>query len=325
LFELGSTSESGGSLSRRAGTLLAELGNDGAWGVGGLFVFDEDPDEVIRLGWAKGFGALQIGVQYRRNWNDIDSWRVSLFSTYETIDNTFGLGARWELAAQTYIDVAADLLHSYRVIYFDGAPEFGGSNTESYSTRMRLFHGISDRTVIVPLLRFRRALHPEYVTEYRNFFDKDLRDLGLGLGWNHLPDSDTMLVGSFTYGHASTDLRNPRLYVSSRAVSETRHSYMTRFGVERRMLSWLTLRAGVWQLLGNCYTDIREEAGGAWSHDAYRIREMDLSLGLAVHVGPFDADMVFNDSTPFNVGGFFAPTDGNAGTTWNKITLQYVF
>lgn len=312
--------------SRRAAAAIAELGHRAAWGVGGVFMFDKYPDEVIRLAWGKPLGVFQLGLQYRLNWATDRVWTMDRYYDYESVDQTFGLGGRLELGDRTYLDAAVDLVQTYRIMMEDSTPLFDtGYDTDSYSARIRVFHGISDQTVIVPVLLYRRALHPEYDWDLRGFYDRDLRDFGIGVGWNHLPDTDTMIVGSFTYNYTRIDEHYPRFSGSPHAYTEARNTYTIRFGVEHRMLSWLSLRAGVWQMLWNSDEKTQSTAGGGWSLAEPGSEDMDLSLGLAAHFGPFDVDMVFNDTTPFNVGGLFAQTDDNSSTTWSKITLQYVF
>ena len=325
LFEFGATGVSGGALNRRAASILAELGGEASWGVGGLFLYGDDPDEVIRLAWGKSFGAVQIGLQWQLTWENDTYWHHGLYGPldYETMDQTFGLGGRFELGPRTYMDAAVDIVQTYRGLSADSGPDFGaGYNHDTFGTRVRLFHGMSERTAIVPVLEFSRALHPEFNNGY---YDHDQRDYLAGLGWNHLPDSDTMLVGSFTYDYTKLEDLNSPLLLTSNAITETRNTYLTRFGVERRMLSWLTLRAGAWQMLWNSDESVQSDPGGDWTHEEFDGEDMKLNLGIALHLGPFDADFVFNDATPFNVGGLFAQTDDYAGTTWTNITLQYVF
>lgn len=312
---------------QKSATLIADLGPDGRWGVGGLFLFDEDPDDVLRLAWGRRLGPVQIGFQFRSFWESVWTSYQGSSEPMSVTDWTYGLGARWELGPRAYLDAAGELIRAVREVVPEDADPETSSGSDSFGMRIRLFKGLSDVTAVVPLLEYRRFIHTVPSFEglgTSGVYDMDRREISLGVGWNHLPDDDTLLVGSFTYGHHDTGLRNARYVWDVQAFDEIRHRYHMRFGVERRMLSWLTLRAGVWQRLESIETRRQVFSGMVFQTSETDEHDMALSLGAAVHVGPFDADLVLNDQTPFNLGGFVAQTP-ESGSTWNRITLQYVF
>lgn len=328
LFEYGQDENGNGYSDRRAASILAELAPAGAWGVGGLFLAAQDPDDVLRLAWGKDLGRLQIGVQWRLYWDEYgyDNSTISERAELYFEDQVYGAGARLKLGPRTYLDAAADLAQTYRHLDAGVAGTFeSGYGHDTWSTRFRLFHGLSERTAIVPLLEFQRWIGPRYEWTQDNFLDSDRHRYAVGLGWNHLPDADTMIVGSFTYAYNDIAEAAPKLDGGPTSRDVTNNIYRLRFGVERRMLTWLTLRAGVWQMLWNQDTRTLAapeaeialvESGG---------ESLEMSLGLAIHMGPFDADLVFRDNAPFNFGSALTQAGSYEDATWNKITLQYVF
>jgi hypothetical protein len=329
LFEFGDAGDYGSSRYRRAAAVIAELGNNGSLGTGGLFLFGEDPQDVLRLAWGKEFGNLQLGCQWRLSF---DSWEIRNYALYdffdyEYIEQSFGVGGRYELGERTYLDAAVDIDQTWNVIEsMDTGDRFeSGYDADTYSARARLFHGVSERTVIVPMLEFVRHLNMYYDRNRDDYYDQDHRKYRVGLGWNYMPDVDTMLVGSISYRYFDIARRYPRLGVGPSFYHMTENHYTLRFGLERRTASWLTLRAGVWQKLWNYDLEEKQTAEAVGVMDEGGWEDLELTLGLAVHFGPFDADLVFNDNAPFNVGSIFTQAGADAPTTWNKITLQYVF
>lgn len=328
LFEYGEDENGRGQNDRRAAVFLSELGADAAWGVGGVFLAHEDPDDVIRLAWGKDLGSVQIGLQWRLNWewtayDDVVVWdEVNEFAE----DQMFGAGARVELGSRSYLDVAADVYQTHRHLTISNLYLCGtGYRHDTWTGRARLFQGLSERTAIVPLLEIQRRLQPRYDEDVSNFMNTDDQRLAVGLGWNHLPDADTMLVGSFTYTHIDMDQDTPRFYFGPHAREVDSNVFLTRFGVERRMLSWLTLRAGVWQALWSRDERTLSSADGEPRSSEDDGEDLELSLGVSLHIGPFDADLVFRDEAPFNFGSTLTQAGQDAESTWNKITLQYVF
>jgi len=327
LFELGETS--GSSVERRGATLIADLTRGGGWGTAGLFLFGDNPDEVIRLAWGKRFGGVQIGLQWKLRWEAYHWYDQSLGESgvLDTDDQVFGLGARWELGDRLFLDTAGDVAQTgRRVELADAIVEPNDFTLDTLSGRMRLFWGVNDRSVIVPLLGYRRDLRKERIDTYWDVFDRDRDEFILGLGGNHLPDADTMIVGSFTYGLSHEDLANPRDDSSEvDEVSTTANTYILRMGIERRLLPWLTLRAGAMQVLEHAVISTLDSGMTELVRQDDDNEHLDVSLGLALHFGPFDADFAVQDETPFYFGSIVTNAGNGSDTTWSKITLQYVF
>jgi len=328
LFELGGSGERDDARDRRAAAAIIDLDGSGAWGTGGVFVFGDDPRGTLRLAWGRHFGSLSLGCHWhldRRDWND-NQWTFLDTVRIETDDQTIGLGGRLELGPRAYLDAALDHTQAHRTIRSGEQGVFdGGRENGSYSWRLRLFRGLGDRTVLVPSVAFRRDLHAEYIRAFRDLWDRDLRLITVGLGLNHLPDADTMLVGSFTFRHAEDDLSNPRHNRGLDVQIGSGDLYALRLGLEHRSVHWLTLRAGVRQSFWSGKVRNWSTSVGAWSAETNDDTALGLSLGLAVHVGPVDLDLVVQDHVPVvDEDDLLRGLDFD-DATWGQLTLQYVF
>ncbi|MBU0742840.1 hypothetical protein KKG45_11820 [bacterium] len=327
LFELGEKT-SGASIRNRGAAILAELDRDGAWGTAGMFLFGDNSDEVIRLAWGRRLGAVRLGIQWKLSWESYGWYDhdASSVGWLDAVDQVFGAGLRWEMDDRTYLDVAADITEAGREVEMgDATIEPENFSVETYSWRCRGFHALSDATVIVPLVSYDRFLQTAYLSAQDGVYDWDLDAFQAGLGFNHLPDADTMLVGSFTYGLTHDSRAHPRDESDENRLTATYHAYDLRLGVERRLLGWLTLRAGAWQSLVLHDVVVQESPGGPGVADRSSDEDLDISLGIALHFGPFDADFAFQENAPFNFGSFITQAETYEDSTWSRITLQCVF
>ena len=62
-----------------------------------------------------------------------------------------------------------------------------------------------------------------------------------------------------------------------------------------------------------------------WEYDYQITVETPVVLGLGLHFGPFDADLVFNDTTPFGLGYLLTGGQDGQDTGFSSITLGYRF
>ncbi len=322
--------------SRRGGLLYANLDDDGEYGTAGVAFFDADPVEQIRAMWGRRFGNVQVGFlfRFRNTREDVDP-NAPLFLDFMDADRTLGLGLRASLGDRWYVDFAGDVTTTWRrwvsetEIY---QPETNDS--ETWSLRLRSIHGINDMIAGFAVATWSREAHPQYLSEERNMFDHT-RDLWtVGLGVNYMPDSDTLGVVSCEYGNYDYTYVNPRAdlyrWDSPRAVLYDTWRFRLNMGLERRVLSWCTLRAGANHKMSfNDHSEFR--AIGHGEAPVWLVSEngasatTNVDLGLGVHFGSFDADFLFTDDAPFNLGSLFTQAGEGEGSTWYKITLQYVF
>ncbi|MDO9172756.1 MAG: hypothetical protein Q7W29_13095 [bacterium] len=339
LFELG---ESGGY--NAAGQALgAHLSLDAAhrFGVAGLWIYDDDPRQDVRLmwglkraGWQAGL-LVRFGNEIRHDTSYESGTGLLLIEEAEASTWSLGTGLRLDLAPRTWIDVSCEGM-STQDQAIAGMVELVSErrNLDSFALRWRLFHGLGERVVLVPCVTWERELRPELV--YSDWFGivhsydgayylDDARSFSAGLGLSLLPDPDRMLQASLTWSRVESRLSDPAGVVDNwllRQDVET-DALCLRLGGETRVLYWLTVRAGVWKTMSSNEV---VRYGPVW-YDEYTglsRYEMDASLGLGLHFGDFDADMVMTDAAPFRAGGLLTGTTGG-NALWSRITLQVVF
>ncbi|MDO9172082.1 MAG: hypothetical protein Q7W29_09645, partial [bacterium] len=157
------------------------------------------------------------------------------------------------------------------------------------------------------------------------YYLDDARSFSAGLGLSLLPHPDRMLQASLTWSRVESRLSDPAGVVDNwllRQDVET-DALCLRLGGETRVLYWLTVRAGVWKTMSQ--TEVARYGAERWDlYGGIGRDEMDASLGLGLHFGDFDADMVMTDAAPFRAGGLLTGTTGG-NALWSRITLQVVF
>ncbi|MDO9694885.1 MAG: hypothetical protein Q7W56_09140 [Candidatus Latescibacteria bacterium] len=339
LLELGESS--GNSAVGQA--LGAHLSLDPAhrFGVAGLWIYDDDPRQDVRLMWGLKCDAWQAGLQARfgneaRITTSYD-YRTGLHSVDEAEAWTWSLGAglRLDLAPRTWVDVAYEgTMTRVQAIEEEAVLFSDRRSLDSFALRWRLFHGLSERLVLVPCVTWERDLRPELV--YGDWFGSvydydgiyylgDARSFSAGLGLSLLPDPDRMLQASLTWSRDESRLTDPATGVGTwlqRQDVET-DALSIRLGGEMRVLHWLTVRAGVWKTMSE---NVIKRYGAEWwnLYGGIGRDEMDASLGCGLHFGAFDADMMLTDAAPFRAGGLLTGTTGG-NALWSRITLQVVF
>ncbi len=245
-----------------------------------------------------------------------------------------GAGLRWSLSERLYADLAGEVINTQfgyqdngREILFDG-----GSTWESFGVRARAFWGPDERVALVPLFEHLEQHRPTYSLDLEDVADLDSRLTRVGLGVNLLLDADNLLVFSAEYRDVESDQIGPgnlgALYDQS---LEDHYSVGVRFGVESRVLSWLTGRAAARYLrFQGTVLQRRFPVEGvtdpALRYDFDVRADVALSLGLALHLGRFEADFVVNDDAPFNLGGLVtnAGEEGESAQ-FTRVSLLYSF
>jgi hypothetical protein len=342
VLELGSWShDAGGSLPGRVtnqgGGLHAQFDPDQTWGVGAVY-FGEDLPAPDGGGWinllaARRFGKVAVGGSFRASsFSDAASNHVSgWLDGSSNFVHDFGLGIRWDLSDGLYLDLAGNRKHvsidyydSEHFIAYDGAHGW-----DSFGLRGRLFHGLTDQVAAVYRLDWVRDVRLLVDPDLADLAKQDADNLAAGVGLNYLPDPDNLLVLSVDYRRLEDirRARNPFYAAFERSVRDW-WRLDVRCGLESRLLPWLTLRAAA------SYRRTVDEATLTyrWSEDFleweydYRITvETPVVLGLGLHFGPFDADLVFNDTTPFGLGYLLTGGQDGQDTGFSSITLGYRF
>ncbi len=323
-------------LSNRGALLYADLDGEGEYGTAGVAFFESDPTEQIRAMWGRRFGDVQAAVMYRfRHIRDDVNTDDPLFFSFMDADQTVGLGFRLSMSERWYLDFAGDITTTWRrwkSVTETYLPRT--KDTDTWSLRLRSIHGISDQAALFAAATWSREAHPQYLSEERNLFDYTRDFWTTGLGVNYLPDGDTLGIFSCEFGDLDYAYLYPRAELRRwddlRALYYDSWRFRLNMGLERRVLSWCTLRAGARHYMSfvdrSEYKSIVYEEAPLWvEHDAASGTSTDVDLGVGIHFGYFDADFLFTDDAPFNLGSLFTQADNRDGSTWYKITLQYVF
>lgn len=332
LVELGRYTDPGGfgregTVDRQAIGAHLALGENARWGVAGLYLANDDPQSDVRALWGLRRGAVSVGLHYRYG---TDAWTAPYLQQIRDSEvGAYGLGLRWEVGRRTVMDVAGELIRRrtswYRELQGSLDP---GMNHDSYAWRLRAFHELSAGVVVVPWFSVE---HDEgldgmgeiwYWEPVSDLFESYRELSSGGLALNLLPDGDTFVVASVTVSQLYQDHGTPFPGEGGApAYHEVdRLNVRLRVGAERRVLGWLTVRAGAWKDMNTTdvstpLVDLRGLKGD----------DMDLSVGLGVHLGRFDLDAVFADDAPFNVGSVLTNAGESASSTWARMSVLFLF
>ena len=316
-----------GAVERQALGVHYALGAGARWGVAGLYLANDDPASDLRLLWGLRRGRLSLGVQYAYVSDSVhDQYLVDV---READAGTYGLGLRWELGERTYVDAAGDFTRRRASWYRrEGSSYDSGVNDDSYGWRLRGFHELSPGVVLAPWFSLAHDEGPGHTGEVWYWGDvEDLfttyRELKTGgLALNLLPDGDTFVVLSAAVSRLYQDHTDPFPGEGSAPAFHGVARRSVRFGVgaERRLLGWLTLRAGAWKEVSDTDVETPMSTLAGIKED-----DMDLSVGLGLHLGGFDLDAVFADDAPFNAGSLLTNAGETASSTWSSLTLQFQF
>jgi len=323
-------------ISGRGGALHYRFDAAGRFGTAAIYFGEDlptnDPGGWVSLLWARQFGPVAVGATFRGT-----SFSTATSGTELPLDglssflHNLGLGLRWDLADNLYGDLAFEAMDT-EVDYFSREDGISIENTggwDSFGLRARLFHGLNDQAAAIYFVDWFHDVRPVADEVMDDLVDMDAVNLRAGVGFNLMPDPDNTLIFSTEYQSREED-RLARHGVP--AAWDSLHldwwSLDVRVGVESRLLPWLSLRGSASyrrltmdQLYTTDWSDDFQE------HDyLYDIAiSTPVTLGLGLHFGRFDADLVFNDTTPFSLG--YALTGGDRGDDANvtSITMSYGF
>jgi len=244
--------------------------------------------------------------------------------------HNYGLGLRADLSDRLYVDLAGELIHT-QLEYHDAARGIADddSRLDSGAARARAFWAVTDDVALVPVFDYLSELRATYLDILDDTTGLDAWQISTGLGANALLDPDNLLIVSVEYRkrHEDYAARHPWLSDYDFRWREF-WTIRARVGIESRLLPWLTLRAST------AYRRLTDEQY-TWQdlEDGSRIFEygwdvnvtVPISLGVGMHFGAFDADLVFNDEAPFSFGYLLTGADDGNTANFTSITLSYGF
>jgi hypothetical protein len=321
----------------RGGGLHARFDRAGRWGTGAVY-FGEDlpaPDlgGWIQLLWARRLGPLAVGASFRGS-SYSEAGRTTgsdALDGQSAFTHGLGLGVRWDLADGLYADLAADLRH-VDVDYLRGStgPTVSGvGGWDGLGARARLFQELKRELALVYRAEWLRDRRPLVDAIMADLVDLDLDVLRGGVGCLYLPDADNLLIVSVDYHRIDETRRARHPFFADFTHGERAWWRLdVRCGLEARLLPWLTARAAAGyrrtvdeaQLVHDWSDGFQERVYGY----AVRVRT-PVVLGLGLHAGPFDADLVLNDTAPWGLDHAGPVADDDRAGGFSAITLAYRF
>ncbi len=301
----------------------ADLDTAGSWGTIGLYLFrDQNPlptpgARVLMYGraWGGGQAAVLLGQSERgatRLEAGVEDQRE------KSLDLFLGVGARCDLGPRTYLDAAGEWRRS-RLEYLDRAARLDLAETGwgSFGLRARVFHELGGAIALVPAASYLRDDRAGLIPGEDLPGRLDAWTTRLGLGVNVFPGGDVMGVGSVEWRRGAERWRLTTLAGDADWSYEKFDVLVARLGVEGRLRSWLTLRAGV----------VSAPSAGDWPRPANfgLARDFELTLGLGLHLGSLDADLAFADEAPFNLGSIVTNAGGEQRSSFTSVSLAYAF
>lgn len=331
--------DAGGSLSHKltgsGGGLHAALGPGGHWGVAAMYFGDDlpepDPGGWIRLLYARRFGPVALGATFRGT-SHSDAVSAPPDHTLQggsRFLHDLGLGARWDVSDRLYADLAVEIREG-EIDYYDNANGITYEDDgafDSFDLRGRAFYGLTRDIAAVLRLEWQRDLRPVTDPVMGGLVDLDATVLRAGVGFTVLPDPDNLLVASVDYDHRE-DHRDARYPFYAQWEDGWRDWWRldVRVGIESRVRPWLTLRgAASYRRTVDEHLYTYQWSGGFEE----RLYDYDVSvrtpvtLGCALHAGPVDVDLVFNDRALFDADSGGARRDTGEDATYTSLTIGY--
>ena len=334
------------TLSGGGGGLHAQLDRAGHWGTLGLYVQETlpagAPGGAITLLGARRFGKLAVGGKAMFSSHYEGSNATEIYGEGEGLYfHAFGLSTRWSVRPGLTGDIAAEIVN----VQGDAGRQdlwylpYQQAWT-TWGARTRWFLALSEVATLVPAFDHRQDDRQALAALLDAPADRHARRTAAGLGMNlqpaghdQQPFGQTLVVisGELSWGRE----RNTRLpdsgfiYEYDRSDATYREVH-ARVGLETMVQPWLTIRGALQ------YYRLQNEVDAArgltdegrpvrWLEER-RIQVLTpITLGVSLHAGPFQADLVLNARWTETYGTFpFGPVASARGT-YTGVVLGYRF
>ena len=233
----------------------------------------------------------------------------------------WGLGARFDLGSRSYADLAGEWRGS-RVEYARSDLPRGIAQTSwgSYGLRARAVCGGGRTWALIPAISYDREARWEAgaaASSPPDLLDSWTKRAGLGV--NLFPTGDLLGIAAIE-GRWGRERIAPLAADGGGPGAVSLHYFNTlvaRLGLEARLRPWLTLRGGVLSTAGF--------RGWTPPRNLGLRDDFDLTLGLGLHLGDFDADFLLNDDALFNAGSIVTNAGSGERSTFSSVSLAYQF
>ncbi len=287
------------------GAYLARHGDTGAW------------PAAWNLLYGRAWPSCQLALLFGVNKSDVEYPGEEAGSrARDREDEVFGLGGRCDLGSRAYLDLAGEWRGAWLEYRDPAVPAaIADRSWGSFGARGRLFWSVTPELVLVPYFAYARDDRWELDSPWTGLagpYRLDAWSTRGGLGLNLLPSGDMM-------GIVALELRRGRQREAGTALAAASWSeIVARLGLEARLRPWLSLRAGALTAGGPDH-GVRPASPDGLPES------FDLTLGLGLHLGDLDADFLFNDDAPFNLGSLVTNAGDGEASTFSSVSLAYRF
>jgi hypothetical protein len=323
------------SVTGRGGALHVQFDEAGRWGVGGIHWGENlpapDPGGWIRLLYAREFGPVALGLTFLgTSHSAADNGDEFALTGESRFTHDLGLGARFDLSDQLYVDLAAEALDA-EVDYYDNdngitREDLGGWH--GFGLRARAFHAVADELAMVYRVDWRRETRPITDPDIGGLTDLDADIFAGGIGFTMLLDPDVMVLVSSDYQRREDERDAVIPFVSDwERIWRLWWRLDVRVGLETRILPWLTLRGatGYRRTVDESLQRLTWSEEFAESHYEYLISvDVPIAVGVGVHLGTLDLDLTYGEEKPF-VGGQAVAMPRTRDDRATTLSLSYGF
>jgi len=286
-------------------------------------------DYQFDLFYGKEFGAYKIGLKFHRasGLKKVSGYAdATSYNNYEQSvgENGVTVGIGMNVQDTGLLETAI----SYNTIGFKN--ERGNeklSQPEGYKTfavESRVFYEYDLKTHFIPYFLFQTdGMGRQVFQQSQRIYTETetINTIILGLGINHKPTENMLLIGGLAYVNMSSDSKlSPREGEEVPTKGSVTYLPMAQFGFETQLKSWIFFRCGMQKLIGSESSE--EKEGNDTIKTELGSSLFGYSVGLGIHVKglmfDFTVDQDFLKRGPYLLSGA-------SGKMFPRATLTYIF
>ncbi len=323
-------------LSHQGGGVHLRFDEKGEWGTGAVYFGSDlpepEPGGYFSALYARAFGAVNAGLFFRGTsyGKAANTAQTENFVGDALYFHDYGLGLRLDLGEAAYVDLAGEITQTrFEYDEFASGIAIKESSHDGGSLRARGFVRASERVVIVPMIDYMVDRRPTRMDVLADVADLDGWQVRVGGGANLLLDPDNLAVISVEYLDHRRDWtsRHPERALFDDGWRDT-WQVRTQVGFESRVLPWLSLRAAARYVRQTDESYFRHDNPDGTFDVAYHWDvsvSTPVTLGLGLHFGAFDGDLVLFDKAPVGYDAIQAGSDELDRMNVSSFTLRYLF
>lgn len=324
LVQIGLGSRDGSSFNDDMSVGVIGAGDGTSYGVFALYMNEVNRSGVeqqqLDLSWAKAFSTTTIGAtvvytnsEIKDNTGDKET---PINSSPGSLDNTnanffgFNAGVKIDMSGNSMLEIAAGIGFYGWDDTLSGVGRLEDDGKVSYLISARIFSEITNRTTLVPLLKYQKmdltSKPPSGGTS--TDYTRTMLNLGIALHYE-VNGNDLLILG------LSVDNLKDKDGTEEMSVWSTPNLFAA---LEFDIYSWLTARAGVTKGFEN--TNIKDTA--VTSELDIKDSSYRFGLGMGLHFDHFDVDATVDPEALFT-GSYFL--SGESSQPLTRITATYYF